>query len=356
VGDGQPANNAIASPPPTVGSEGSARVGDPRQSIVDRAREGLLYRETPPEEIPLSSLPVPGIDTSQSGPIARPGTFDRERSVYGQGSQGVDLSNGGATAPPEVPKRFDPSQPAGPPTAYGPDPRGEFSPYAPLPTSSRASSSWPDVRDATPHANSVASASGTLISDSGDSADDGRYFGSPNGLATAMGYKPWPRRMVSYDVEPTPVSAPKDFWSNLSEMTKDRSLAYLMEDAGSSEFGSPGTADGPSSPFQKEGADSAEADSPETAGDPPFDHPKKDADSTEGDSRWWPLTLAVLALFASMGGNLYMGWIVAGTYRKYLDLTDDVDGEDRHEIAEDEPEEESWVRRRSSREGRTAGV
>ena len=48
--------------------------------------------------------------------------------------------------------------------------------------------------------------------------------------------------------------------------------------------------------------------------------------------------------------------IVAGTYRKYLDLTDDVDGEDRHEPAEDEPEEESWVRRRSRRERRTASV
>ena len=310
VGDGQTANSAMTSPPPTVGSEGSARVGDPRQSIVDRPREGLLYRETPREEIPLSSLPVPGIDTSQSGPITRPGTFDRERSVYGQGSQGMNLSNGGATVPPEVPKRFDPNQPAGPPTVYAPNPRDEFAPLASQPNSPRPSSPWADPGGVTPNASFVASASRDLISDFGTAAEDREYYGIPDSLASALGYKPWPNRVVSYDMEVKPEAAPKNFWSNLSNSANDPSLAYLDQDA----------------------------------------------DSTGGENRWWPLTLAVLALFASMGGNLYMGWIVAGTYRKYLDLTDDVDGEDRHEPAEDEPEEDSWVRRRSRRERRTAGV
>jgi hypothetical protein len=136
------------------------------------------------------------------------------------------------------------------------------------------------------------------------------YFGVPDTLASALGYEPWPNRVVSYDVEVTPSPAPEDFWSSLSETANDRSLDYLRDDAG----------------------------------------------SLEGERRWWPLTLTVLALFASIGGNLYMGWIVAGTYRKYLDLADDLNDRDRREPADDDRERDEWSPRRSRRERRTVDV
>ncbi len=48
----------------------------------------------------------------------------------------------------------------------------------------------------------------------------------------------------------------------------------------------------------------------------------------ESDKPWWALTLAMLALFASMGGNLYMGWIAVDVYRRYLEMADEGDDDD----------------------------
>jgi hypothetical protein len=35
---------------------------------------------------------------------------------------------------------------------------------------------------------------------------------------------------------------------------------------------------------------------------------------------WWPLTLCLLGLFASLGGNIFLGWITADQRGKYRDL------------------------------------
>jgi hypothetical protein len=81
-----------------------------------------------------------------------------------------------------------------------------------------------------------------------------------------------------------------DFWDSLAEISNDRSLYYL--------------ADGGRSGYS-------------------------------GDEPWWPLTMAMLALFASLGGNFYIGWIAVGIYRRYLDVV--IGGEeDRYERDRDE--------------------
>lgn len=37
---------------------------------------------------------------------------------------------------------------------------------------------------------------------------------------------------------------------------------------------------------------------------------------------WWPLTLCLLGLFASLGGNLFLGWVTAEQRGKYRDLVE----------------------------------
>jgi hypothetical protein len=66
-----------------------------------------------------------------------------------------------------------------------------------------------------------------------------------------------------------------------------------------------------------------------TANDSSLDYLRDDGGSAQAEEAWWPLTLAVLALFASMGGNLYMGWIAVDVYRRYLDAaTDEYEDDD----------------------------
>jgi hypothetical protein len=38
-----------------------------------------------------------------------------------------------------------------------------------------------------------------------------------------------------------------------------------------------------------------------------------------GPQVWWPLTMTVVLLFASLGGNLYLGWLALDFYRRYRD-------------------------------------
>lgn len=38
-----------------------------------------------------------------------------------------------------------------------------------------------------------------------------------------------------------------------------------------------------------------------------------------GAQVWWPLTMTVVLLFASLGGNLYLGWLAMDFYRRYRD-------------------------------------
>jgi hypothetical protein len=66
-----------------------------------------------------------------------------------------------------------------------------------------------------------------------------------------------------------------------------------------------------------------------TANDPSLAYLRDDGGSAKAEEAWWPLTLAMLALFASMGGNLYMGWIAVDVYRRYLDAaTDEYEDDD----------------------------
>lgn len=275
------------------------------RSLTDTLAGDSVPQKTPRNEIPLSSLPMPEIGGGQAGEAFQPRTVNPERSVYDQPTYDRGFPNTGSNARADVPRRIDAGQPTAPPATFLPSPRTEYPPNASYPATS-STSPWSGESDPASTAKSFADHSQTYMSDSVAVEDDRQYFGVPDSLASALGYEPWPNRVVSYDVEVTPSPAPDDFWTSLSETANDRSLDYLREG--------------------------------------------------EGEKPWWPLTLAVLGLFASLGGNLYMGWIVAGTYRRYLDLADDFDESDHRDPAARDREEDEWSPRRSRRERRTVDV
>jgi len=70
----------------------------------------------------------------------------------------------------------------------------------------------------------------------------------------------------------------------------------------------------------------------------------------DSDKPWWPLTLAMLALFASMGGNLCMGWIAVDVYRHYLEMAEDGDDDEPYESSRRREVEESGEDRPRHRE------
>ena len=117
--------------------------------------------------------------------------------------------------------------------------------------------------------------------------------------------------IVSLSSKPRQQASPMDFWNSLAETASDPNLAYLRDDVY----------------------------------------------AADEEKAWWPLTLAMLALFASMGGNLYMGWIAVDVYRRYLDVAtdDDEDDDDYRASDRDDDREDDWARdRRRRREPVTA--
>lgn len=88
----------------------------------------------------------------------------------------------------------------------------------------------------------------------------------------------------------------------------------------------------------------------ETANDPNLAYLRDDGYAADPEKAWWPLTLAMLALFASMGGNLYMGWIAVDVYRRYLDAaTDEYEDDDDRSSDRDDDREDDWERDRRRR-------
>jgi hypothetical protein len=58
----------------------------------------------------------------------------------------------------------------------------------------------------------------------------------------------------------------------------------------------------------------------------------------------------MLALFASMGGNLYLGWIAVDVYRRYLELTEDDDDDESYDSRRERDERREWDDRPRRRE------
>ena len=83
--------------------------------------------------------------------------------------------------------------------------------------------------------------------------------------------------------------------------------------------------------------------------DPNLKYPLTQVDLAK-DRPWGALTVAVFLLFASIGGNLYLGWIAARIYRLYLDLADDLEDKERHDVTVEQPAgEDRWKERRKRR-------
>jgi len=180
---------------------------------------------------------------------------------------------------------------------YGVDRSGEFSPHS----SSAAPPAWNDYSHRDP--GSFAGSQGAYGTEPYVRTEDAFRLGVPDTLASALGFNPSPNRVVSYEQDVKPIVRSEDFWSSLAAARNDRSLDYLEDDGGSAEPAKPG----------------------------------------------WPLTLAVFALFASIGGNLFMGWVTLDIYRKSLDLADDGINEDRYEARSDRDEDDAWSESRERR-------
>jgi hypothetical protein len=90
----------------------------------------------------------------------------------------------------------------------------------------------------------------------------------------------------------------------------------------------------------------------EAANDPSVGFLRDDVRLADSDKPWWPLTLAMLALFASMGGNLYMGWIAVDVYRRYLEMADDSEEDEgeSYDSPRDRDERRQWEDRPRRRE------
>jgi hypothetical protein len=80
------------------------------------------------------------------------------------------------------------------------------------------------------------------------------------------------------------------------------------------------------------------ADLAEAANDPAVGFLRQESHVEPSDKPWWPLTLAILALFASMGGNLYMGWIAVDVYRRYLEMTDEDEDDESYDSRQERDE------------------
>jgi hypothetical protein len=120
----------------------------------------------------------------------------------------------------------------------------------------------------------------------------------------------WPFRKLGFEGTQREKSKPTDFWTSLSETTDESTEPYLR-------------------------------DSTETA--------------TE-EKPWWGLTVAVFALFASLGGNLYLGWIAVDVYRRYLELASDEFDDGEEDAVDDFDEEEEREVRRHRRERRSVAA
>ena len=121
---------------------------------------------------------------------------------------------------------------------------------------------------------------------------------------------PWERRLFDTDGDIRITEQSKDFWASLAATAQDPTLSFLHTGS----------------------------------------------QTAAGDRPWGPLALALMVLFVSLGGNLYMGWIAMDMYQRYLELADDLaehDSPSRPSLDDDDPldDEDDWseVRRRRSR-------
>jgi hypothetical protein len=189
------------------------------------------------------------------------------------------------------------------PDRYPAQPSPGFSPFA----SADPQPGWSGTNPVPPSPSFVAS----LPASSGSAYGGSGYKSEPPSLPAADSpgeLDVWPFRKVGFEGDRRVKSKPTDFWESLSAAADESSEPYLRED------------------------------------------------STSGDAQekpWWGLTMAVFALFASLGGNLYLGWIAVDVYRRYLNLTSD-EFDDREDEPADDLDDEERDLRRHRRDGSLA--
>ena len=123
---------------------------------------------------------------------------------------------------------------------------------------------------------------------------------------------PWEAALTGTDRASRVRRIGDDFWTDLAATARDPTLAYLYP---------PGAAD--------------------------------------DDRPWGTLALVLAVLFASLGANLYIGWIAVDMYRRYLDLADDLlDGDSEPVEADEEPleDDEDWAEFRHRRRRSTVAA
>ena len=105
--------------------------------------------------------------------------------------------------------------------------------------------------------------------------------------------------------------------------------------------------------YQGERVAPAQLPQTETIGGSTTEKPTNDATASD---RWWPLLLAILGLFGSIGFNVYLGWIAWDLHGRYQDVVADLhDLENQFDERVGEMESDRSPRRESRRVAAMAG-
>jgi hypothetical protein len=292
---------------------GAPSVPDPRATAGDRPLNGADAGGWPAASYdPPTGPPAPAGGSWTTGPVpVGSGPTNQTPLVNTSPPNSAPLNPGFADRAPGygVPGYGPPAQNPGGTVIQG----GSVYGGAPQPPAGGQQATPPTVQ--IPYAPQWASGSGeqsgwTVTQDPAPSSGYPIASSRPFDMTAEVPRMPWERRLFDTDSDIRITEKSKDFWANLAATAQDPTLSFLHTGS----------------------------------------------QTAAGDRPWGPLALALMVLFVSLGGNLYMGWIAMDMYQRYLELADDLtehDSPSRPSLDDDDPldDEDDWseVRRRRSR-------